>query len=86
MLFDISTAIDNTTLYKCPIQIGQAVWLPGKRPKKCIVKFIGINEEYIFFNVARKWGQNLNMFSFKLDELGKYIFLSEEEALNCYKG
>lgn len=73
-----------------PVQIEQTLYTnislrymrANKRPHKVKVCFIGLNKSGGFFNVVY---DNDSMYSFKFKEIGKYIFLTQEEALKAFE-
>lgn len=49
----------------------------GKAPYKVTIVFVGINGKEDFFNVVY---ENGNMFQFRFSDIGKFIFVTEQEA------
>ena len=60
---------------------GDSVWyVSNKKPVEYIVHFVGINEEFTFFNCHKKNNRYAHDRSFDEDQIGKTVFLTKEEA------
>lgn len=66
---------------KLALKPGDSVWYASdKRPVEYVVHFVGINEEYVFFNCHKKNNRYAHTRSFDESQIGKTVFLSDWDA------
>lgn len=66
---------------KLALKPGDSVWYASdKRPVEYVVHFVGINEEYVFFNCHKKGTQYAHDRSFDESQIGKIVYLTKEDA------
>lgn len=64
-----------------PLKPGDSVWYAANKvPVEYIVHFVGINEDYKFFNCHNKGNKYAHDRSFYECQIGNTVFLTKEEA------